>query len=178
MKALCGVVSLLSWQLSNLWQLSVYLSVHPSTRPASVYPVTDSFPALLLFAGIVSFVAQAGRLSVDFCVWIYVFLCVSELWLRLTLVLVSDAVGQDGEESSLFGLLSEAEVQVSPVGQTQVDGKLPGHPWQRRSEVLLHTWNTKHEVLFDYILKQAFSASNMLFRLIGASQPLKNWLFS
>lgn len=57
---------------------------------------------------------------------------------------MSDAVWQDGEESVLFDLLSEAEVRVAPVGQTQVDGKLSGHPRQRRSEVLLHVWNTEN----------------------------------
>lgn len=54
------------------------------------------------------------------------------------MVLVPDAVGQDGEEGSLWGLLSEAEVVITPVGQTQVDRKLSQHPRQRRSKVLLH----------------------------------------
>lgn len=52
----------------------------------------------------------------------------SFLYLDPTLILVSDAVWQDGEEGSLFLLLFEAEVGVAPVGQTQVNWKLTRHP--------------------------------------------------
>lgn len=75
--------------------------------------------------------------------------CVCGLWCLQcpTLVLVPDAVGQDGEEGGLFDLLPEAEVRVSPVGQTQVDRELTRHPRQRGGKVLLHIWNTKHSQL-------------------------------
>lgn len=46
----------------------------------------------------------------------------------LTLVLVSDAVRQDGHETVSLHFLSEAEVGVSSVRQTQVDWKLSWHP--------------------------------------------------
>lgn len=45
-----------------------------------------------------------------------------------TLILVPDAVRQDGEERSLFVLLFEAEVRITPVGQTQVDWEPPWYP--------------------------------------------------
>lgn len=61
----------------------------------------------------------------------------------LTVVLVADAVGQDGQEAVLLALLPEAEVRVPPVGQPQVDGELTRQPCQGRSKVLLHTCNQR-----------------------------------
>lgn len=62
-----------------------------------------------------------------------------------TVVLVADAVGQDGQEVVPLALLPEAEVRVPPVRQPQVDGKLTWQPSQGRSKVLLHTCSQTKE---------------------------------
>lgn len=60
-----------------------------------------------------------------------------------TMVLVADAVGQDGQEAVLLALLPEAEVRVPPVGQPQVDGELTRQRCQGWSKVLFHTCNQR-----------------------------------
>lgn len=57
-------------------------------------------------------------------------------FIELTVVLMADAVRENGDEANLFVLLLEAEVDISPVGQSQKDRKRSWNGHHGRSSLL------------------------------------------